>query len=92
MDIMDGDSWKRECAVFYGSQQVYLMGRRAGRVASAVAMSKVFPNFKTVVSNLQTLDILVSAGLQPSQIIVTGEYVRPCSAADYLEGVIGWRY
>ena len=66
--------WERECAIFHGAEQVYAFGRGAGKVAMALAMSKQCPRWMVAVKDLETLDSLVSAGVKPSQIIVTNEF------------------
>jgi len=73
--------WRKECAVLKGIQdyeyasdyKLYMAGRKGMRAAGVIAMAKVIPHYRVVVVDLATLDMLVSRGAKPSQIILSGE-------------------
>ena len=67
--------WRKECAVmnYADGQKVYMFTHRAGRMAYQLALMDMYPRAKVVVCNLNTLDVLVRSGIQPSRIMVAGE-------------------
>jgi len=69
------DDWRKECCVmeYPGGQKVRLFSHRAGRMACQLALMDMYPSAIAVVSNLNILDVLVTSGIQPSRIHVTGE-------------------
>lgn len=75
------DDWKKECAVTdTGTYKYYMYSRNAGRAVGVLSMLKVWPKMKAVVPDLESLDRLVRAGVQPSQVIVTSEIKNTWSA------------
>lgn len=60
-----------------------IRGRSGGRTADIIRFFKAHPKGRIVVPDLCLLDILVSQGIQPSQIIVSSEY-RDTSRFDML--------
>lgn len=69
------DDWRRECATCYTSDyKLFMAGQRGIKTACLIAMAKEIPRMRIVVKDIVTLDMLVNGGIQPSQILVTGEF------------------
>jgi hypothetical protein len=57
------------------SRAILAGGNSSGKVSAMVRYAKDNPQWKVVVPDVNSLDLMVRLGLQPSQIIVTEELV-----------------
>lgn len=58
-------------------RQIYISGRYAGKNYAEAQIAKEFPKSKMLVPDLRQMDIMISLGVKPSQIILSpGEFPK----------------